>query len=68
MSNIELINQVGRLEGWLLSFQMGYDRYAIERDDETEVFKNDREALTHVWRLAITGSIIHEQAINFTLQ
>jgi hypothetical protein len=64
--NIEIINQVGRLEGWLLSFQLGYDRYAIERDDEAMKFKSDREALTHVWSLAIAGSIIHEQAINFT--
>lgn len=66
--NFEFIRQVAKLEGWLLTYNTEIERLTIERDDETQLFKNDKEALTHVWHLAMNGSALHEYVLKTILK
>ena len=54
-------------EGWCVSDTS--DGFAeIQRIDETEVFSEDAQAITHVYWMAGTGSEVHKRAIAYTLR
>jgi hypothetical protein len=65
------INRLAHLEGWTLSECSGCAEdaeptpYQLQRLDIRPVFATDDAAWVHVYRLALAGSFLHRQALNF---
>lgn len=58
----DYVNRAGAAEGWGL-FNVGTPDVHIEREDETDRFVSDEEAIAYVRTLANTGSSLHALAL-----
>lgn len=63
-------NAAAAAEGWNL-FTIDHasgEQLDIQREDEKEIFASDGEALMHIFKHAMEGSVLHQKALQLSLQ
>ncbi|CAN7524988.1 hypothetical protein LJR168_003761 [Pseudoxanthomonas sp. LjRoot168] len=63
-------NAAAAAEGWNL-FTIDHasgEQLDIQREDEKEIFASDGEALMHIFKHAMDGSVLHQKALQLSLQ